>query len=78
MMAKAKGRKRKWSWLRYRKGDHAHNLVCAAQHWIHENGGSAIVLGGIGLMDQGGGRYQVCIGALGKLPSKKEKKDGKK
>lgn len=78
-MAKAKKkRKAKWSWLRYRKGDHAHNLVCAAQHYIHENGGVAVVLGGIGLMDQGGGRYQLCVGALGRMPPKKEKPDGKK
>lgn len=75
-MAKAKKkRKARWSWLRYRKGDHAHNLVCAAQHYIHENGGTAVVLGGIGLMDQGGGRYQLCVGALGRMPPKKEKKD---
>lgn len=64
-------KKRKWTWLRYRKGDHAHNLVCAAQHWIHENDGTAVVLGKIGLLDQGNGRYQVCIGALGKMPQKK-------
>jgi hypothetical protein len=68
-----KRRTRKWVWLRYRKGDHAHNLVCAAQHWIHEQGGTAVVLGGIGLLDQGHGRYQVCIGALGIMPVKKEK-----
>jgi hypothetical protein len=66
-------RKRKWTWLRYRKGDHAHNLFYAAQHWIHENGGTAVVLSGISLMDQGAGRYQVCIGALGKMPEKKQK-----
>lgn len=75
-MAKKAG-KQKWRWLRYRKGDHAHNLVCAAQHWIHENGGTAVVLGSIGIMDQGGCKYQVCIGALGRKPVK-EKTDGKK
>jgi hypothetical protein len=65
-------RKSKWKWMRYRKGDHAHNLVCAAQHWIHENGGTAIVIGGIGLIDQGKAKYQVCIGALGRMPKKKK------
>lgn len=60
----------KWKWLRYRKRDHAHNLICAAQHYIHQNGGTAVVLGSIGLMDQGGGRYQLCIGALGEMPGK--------
>ena len=73
-MAKKTKRKRKWMWLRYRKGDHANNLVCAAQHWIHANGGTAIVIGSIGVMDQGGSRYQVCIGALGRLPQKKAAK----
>lgn len=69
----AKKRKRKWSWLRYRKNDLAHNVQVAVQRWIHANGGTAVVLGGIGVMDEGGHRYQVCIGALGILPKKKEK-----
>lgn len=64
--------KRKWTWLRYRKKDHVHNLICAAQHWIHENGCTAVVLGGISLLDQGGGRYQVCLGVLGKKPEKRK------
>lgn len=71
-MAKKK-RKQKWMWLRYRKSDLAHNLQVAAQRWIHANGGTAVVLGRIGVMDEGGGRYQVCVGALGRLPVKKEK-----
>ena len=70
----AKKRKQKWRWLRYRKGDHAHNLLCAAQHWAHENGGTMVVEGPIGIMDQGGGRYQICVGALGVLPQKTMKK----
>lgn len=70
----AKKKKRRWIWLRYRKNDLAHNVQVAVQKWIHGNGGSAIVLGGIGIMDQGGSRYQVCIGAVGKLPVKPEKK----
>lgn len=72
-MKKTKTRRSKWKWLRFRKGDHAHNLQCAAQHWIHANGGTAVVLGRIGVMDQGGCNYQVCIGATGILPIKKEK-----
>lgn len=68
-----KTRKSKFIRLRFRKGDPAHNLIAAAQHWIHANGGTAIVLGSIGIMDEGGGRYQVCLGALGKVPKKKEK-----
>lgn len=86
-MAKAKKpkRKQKWRWMRYRKGDHAHNLTCAAQRWIHANGGTAVVLGGIGILDEENpflegtkGRYQVCVSALGTKPEKKKKTDGKK
>lgn len=74
-MAKPKKRKQKWKWLRYRKGDLAHNVQAAVQRWIHANKGAAVVLGGIGIMDEGGGRYQVCVGALGLIP---EKPKGKK
>lgn len=72
-MKKAKKRKKKWRWLLYRKGDHAHNLTVAAQRWIHANGGTAVVLGGIGLLNEGSHRYQVCVGALGVLPKAKSK-----
>lgn len=72
MTAKKKKKRRGWIWLRYRKKDHGHNLVCAAQHWIHEQGGTAVVIGRIGILDEGAGRYQVCVGVLGKKPEKKE------
>ncbi len=70
----AKKRKRKWSWLRYRKSDLAHNVQVAVQRWIHANGGTAVVLTGVGVMDEGGNRYQVCIGALGLKPTIKKEK----
>lgn len=70
----AKKRKRKWTWLRYRKNDLAHNVLVATQRWIHANGGTAVVIGSIGIMDEGQHRYRVCVGALGRLPEKKEKK----
>ena len=66
----AKKRKQKWRWLRYRKNDLAHNVQVAVQRWIHANKGTAVVLGGIGIMDEGGNRYQVCVGAMGRLPEK--------
>lgn len=68
-----KSRKGRSIRLRFRKGDPAHNLVAATQHWIHANGGTAVVLGSIGIMDEGGFKYQVCIGAMGQIPKKKEK-----
>ncbi len=74
-------RKPKWIWLRYRKNDLAHNVQVAVQRWIHANGGTAVVLGGIGLLDEErpfvpgtAGKYQVCVGALGKKPSPPKKK----
>lgn len=76
-MKKAKKKKPRWRWMRFRKGDHAHNLIAAAQHWIHANGGTAVVLGGIGVMDEENpflegtkGKYRVCIGALGQKPKR--------
>lgn len=72
-MKKPKKRKQKWRWMRYRKNDLGHNVIVAVQRWVHANGGTAVVIGGIGVMDEGGNRYQVCVGALGVLPVKKEK-----
>jgi hypothetical protein len=66
--------KHKWRWLRFRKGDHAHNLIVAAQRYIHANKGTAVVLGGIGIMHQGEFRYSVVIGATGRPPKFEVKK----
>jgi hypothetical protein len=73
-------KKRKWVWLRYRKRDLAHNVQVAVQRWIHANGGAAVVLGGIGLLDEENpfvpgskGKYQVCVSVLGILPTPKKK-----
>ena len=77
-----KRRRQKWRWMRYRKGDTAHNLLCATQRWIHANGGTAVVIGSIGVMNEDNpfiaatkGRYRICVGALGMPPIKKEKAD---
>ena len=68
--------------MRYRKDDVSHNVLCAVQRWIHANGGTAVVLGGIGIMNEDNpfiaatkGRYRICVGALGLPPVKKEKPD---
>jgi hypothetical protein len=78
---KAKKRKRPWRWLRYRKNDPAHNLLVAAQRWIHANGGTAVLIGGVGILDQANpfipgtqGKYQVCVGVLGKIPELPKKR----
>ena len=68
-----KKKARKWLWLKFRKGDHSHNLLVAAQRWVHANGGTAVVLGGIGLMDGPMKyRYNVVISATGTKPSKEK------
>lgn len=84
-MAKPKKKKRKQRWvvLRYRKNDPDHNIIVATQRWIHAHGGTAIVIGGVGILDEENPfvlgtkfKYQVCIGAMGQKPMK-EKTDVK-
>lgn len=65
--------KRKWTYLRYRKKDLAHNILVSVQRWIHANKGTAVVLGGIGLQELGEFRYNIVIGATGRKPQKAEK-----
>lgn len=69
-MAK-KRKKPKFIILRFRKDDPAHNLLAAVQHWVRANGGELILTGGIGVMDEGGSRFRVCVGCLGRQPEKK-------
>lgn len=69
---KAKTGKRREIYLRFRKNDPTHNLIAATQHWIKANGGTAIVLGGIGLLADGAFKYSVCLRVVGRAPTKKE------
>lgn len=66
--------KRKWRTLRYRKNDPGHNVLVAVSRWIRANKGTAVVIGGIGIMDRGGFRYSVVIDAAGTKPSKQAHK----
>jgi hypothetical protein len=68
-MAKKKGRA---IHMRFRKNDPAHNLLAATQHWIKANGGSVVVIGGIGLMRKPFDelRYQIVVSCMGKPPIK--------
>lgn len=71
-----KKRKTKWTWLRYRDGDLAHNVQVAIQRWIHANGGTAVVMSGVQVITMPGDRefnYHVAIHCTGQLPVKKEK-----
>lgn len=58
--------------LRFRKGDHSHNVMVAVQAWLRANGGYALVMGGIGIMRESSMKFQVCVGILGRAPVKKE------
>lgn len=58
--------------MRFRKNDPAHNLLAATQHWVKANGGDLVVVGSIGLLDQGGMKFQVCVGCLGQKPVKQK------
>ena len=78
MLKKPTKKKQKWRWMRYRKGDVSHNLMCAVQRWVHVNGGTSIVMGGIAIADRENqfvpgtkGKYEVRINVLGQKPRKK-------
>lgn len=80
-MKKRKKRHTRWKVLRFRKGDHAHNLIVATQRWAHANGGTCVVIGGIGILDEHNpfvpgttGKYQICVGCLGQMPEKPKAK----
>lgn len=72
-----KKRKSKFVRLRFRKGDTAHNLLTAVQHWVHEHGGTVIVGGGIEVQQwpgMGTANYRVAVRCMGKLPRGKDEK----
>lgn len=69
-------KKRKWEWLRYRKGDATHNLFVAAQRFVHANKGTAVVMGGPVTVHEAEFEYIVGIRCVGKPPIKKEASSG--
>lgn len=65
--------KRNTKLLRFRKDDHAHNLIAAAQRWLLANGGDALVMGGIEIITMpydAEGKFRIAIGCLGRKPKK--------
>lgn len=70
-----KRRRQKWEWLRYRKGDVAHNLLVAAQRYIHAHKGTAVVLGDIKLIQMPSANphcYELAVGFMGARPELKK------
>lgn len=70
-------RKPRWRHMRFRKGDVAHNLLAATQHYVKAKGGTAVVLGGIYIFREPGdlpARYKIAVGCLGRPPIKPEEK----
>lgn len=66
--------------MRFRKNDPAHNLLAATQHWLRANGGYAVVIGGIGVLDEEHpllestrGKFQICVKCLGQKPTKENR-----
>lgn len=66
-------KKFKSNFIHFRKNDPTHNLIAATQHWIEANGGTALVLGSIGLMYEGEFKYSVCMHVVGRPPKKELK-----
>jgi hypothetical protein len=65
--------------MRFRKNDHAHNLLAAVERYIRANGGKVIVIGGIEIQkwpDDGEFKFKVAVGCSGRQPKKPESKDG--
>lgn len=66
-----KHKKPKYTTLRFRKDDPGHNLLAAAQRWLRHNGGEAVLLGGIGLMETHlSNRFYITVAAVGRPPQK--------
>lgn len=64
--------KRKTTTLRFRKNDPGHNVLAAVSRWVKANGGSTVVIGGIGIMP--GDRkfvYYVMVQCMGNEPIRK-------
>ena len=55
---------------RFRKNDHTHNMQVEVLRWVKANGGSAVVIGGVGLMQESPFNYFVCVKCTGVKPEK--------
>jgi hypothetical protein len=74
---KSKKRKPRFRVMRFRKGDHSHNLLAAVQKYVHAHGGSLIVIGGIEVQrwpGDGEHKFKIAVGCLGTAPTKPEKR----
>lgn len=66
--------------LRFRKHDHAHNLIAAAQRWLRANGGDAVLMGGIDIVTMPGdpqSKFRIAIRCLGRRPPRIKSAEGK-
>jgi hypothetical protein len=73
-MAKKSSRKKpRFIRMRFRKGDPAHNLLAATQHWVMANGGSVAVIGGIEIQDwkESPHHFRIAVRCLGVAPPPK-------
>ena len=66
-------RKHKAVMLRFRKKDPGHNVLAAVSRWVKANGGTILVIGGIGIMPgEGAFQYYVTVQCMGQPPIRKE------
>ena len=61
--------------MRYRKHDPAHNMLVATQRYIHANGGSVTIIGGVEVQQFGEGpnHFRIAVRCLGTPPEKKNR-----
>lgn len=66
-------KRKKWTWLRYRKNDLPHNVQVAVQRWVHGSGGTVTVMGGVSIIEMPGarpGQYYIAVACIGQRPLK--------
>ncbi len=56
---------------RFRKDDDTHNLQAAVIRWVNSHGGSVVVVGGCGIVQEEGFNYYVCVKCTGRKPEAK-------
>ena len=73
-----KRRKQKWTVLRFRRNDPAHNLHAAVTHWVRANGGRCVVTSGPEIQDwqEGEYKFRVAISCVGRKPKPRRKRNG--
>lgn len=75
-MVKKSRKKPRFAMMRFRRNDPSHNLRAAVRKYVHANGGTITVIGGIEFQAWGesAAHFRVAIRCLGQKPPAKEAK----